>query len=205
MSSMQARGLAAFFVIAMIAAQFLMSPSTGTLGDGPNTRNPYVEGQPSARTTARTERVARRMAERAPMIKLLKPQAGDKQPVATPHATPTEVADGEPSLGAGGSVWPATPDGIVGAIKEAHEDLRSCYGQALQEIPELTGNLVIKFTLSGVDGVGRMTDVYVQDGALEDVPMEDCVLDAFELMEFDPPADGDTLEVNYPLSFEQEE
>ncbi len=140
-----------------------------------------------------------------------KPRLSPEDPEMAPLPPPTEAQEPEPKQvlnerepgeppPPGITVWPATRDGIDGAIFEVLADIRGCYQEALAEVPGLQGDLKIRFAIEDQDGEGRIVEVGVASGALEDVPMEDCVLDVFEVLQFDPP-EGGSMEVNYPLKF----
>ncbi len=101
------------------------------------------------------------------------------------------------------SAWPATAQGIQGAVREVVGEIRDCYHSALDEVPDLQGDLKIRMVIDEEAGVGRISEVGVTAGLLEDAPMEDCVLDALEVLQFDPPSEG-RLEVTYPFRFRLE-
>ncbi len=124
-----------------------------------------------------------------------------------PHANPgpaepppdATTDTGEPPR----SAWPLTGDGLRGAVAEVLPDLRDCYQVALEEIPDLAGRVELSFSIEEVDGVGQVTSVdVVHDApdALQDAPLEACLLDHFAALTFDAP-DGGTLSVNYPILF----
>ncbi len=89
---------------------------------------------------------------------------------------------------------------------EALPKIRACYDRALEVDPDIEGKLVVAFAIGTTDtaaGVGQVTRAGIADGSMEQTAMDDCLLDAMEDLQFDPPADGE-LEVNYPFMFSVE-
>lgn len=132
-------------------------------------------------------------------------EEGDQPwPEEGPPTEPEAVA--APEAPVTGSVWPISKDGIDGAIREIMHDIRGCYQDALADLPELEGGFKVRFTVEDVDGLGEVTAVEIRDmkssthPELVDGPMEDCVLDLFETLQFDVPEAGQT-QVSYPFVF----
>ncbi len=115
-----------------------------------------------------------------------------------------EAPDEEPGDEAPPSVWPLDKDGIQGAVQEAVPGLTRCYEEALVRDPALAGRMTLGFTVTDEDGVGKVTVVELDDGAIADDQMAACVLGAFEALQFDAPLDG-AMSVTYPMVFENEE
>jgi hypothetical protein len=117
-----------------------------------------------------------------------------------------DAAAEEPGAAAPPTVWPATEEGIRGAMREALPRVRRCYEQALEEHPDLGGRITVDFIVGSSDtaeGVGGVTRAGIGDATIEHTVMDDCLLDALEGLQFDPPADGE-LEVSYPFLFSTE-
>jgi len=128
----------------------------------------------------------------------LEPVAGSSEP--TPDAEPLEDPDAEPT------VWPASGEGIRGAMDEALPKIRECYERALVGDPNIAGKIVVAFAIGTTDtaaGVGQVTRAGIADATVEQTTMDDCLLDAMEDLQFDPPSDGE-MEVNYPFMFSME-
>ena len=102
------------------------------------------------------------------------------------------------------SVWPLSKEGIRGAVEEVLPHVRACYDQALTEVPDLEGKLVVSFRIVDEDGLGQVWEAGIDDDRLDDGPVADCVLDAMEALQFDAPPDGE-LSVTYPIVFAQED
>jgi hypothetical protein len=163
-------------------------PLAGTpRGDGPS------EGLPGA---------GRSWGQPAPIGGGLKPpeEVLANEPLAD-RAASSDGGRAAAEAGEQATVWPATADGIVGAIKEAQAGMQRCYEVALEEVPGLSGRLALRFVLGEEDGVGRILEVGITDDEVQDGPLEECVLDVVQALEFDPP-EGGKLTVKYPLVFE---
>jgi len=102
------------------------------------------------------------------------------------------------------SVWTLDKAGIQGAVQEAAPAMSACYEEALTRDPELAGSMSLGFTVTDQDGIGAVTMVELDEGGVTDDGMIDCVLDAFEGLQFDPPMGGGELSVTYPVIFSTE-
>ncbi len=104
------------------------------------------------------------------------------------------------------TVWPASADGIQGAIGESLPKIRRCYERALEQHPDMGGSITVSFTIGTRDtaaGVGTVLDAGIADATIEQETMDDCLLDAMEDLQFDPPADGE-MTIRYPFRFSTE-
>lgn len=166
---------------------------------------PEAPGDVAAVESAQTPRT--RPTPDAPPAKAdgARDDADERWPEADP---PPEVPDAMPA-GAevpSGSVWPLSKDGIDGSIREVLPDIRDCYQDALSDVPDLEGGFKVHFVVEDEDGLGQVVEVGIRDMKSEvvpelmDGPMEDCVLDVFETLQFDPPEGGRTS-ISYPFSF----
>ncbi len=125
-------------------------------------------------------------------------------PVARAMSHPERDTAAPPADDAPPTVWPLSRDGIQGAVREAIPALTRCYESALARDPSLAGTLAIGFEVEDVGGVGRVRLVEIDEGRVADPALVDCALDAFEALQFDPPADGGSLRVSYPVTFRSE-
>ena len=115
-----------------------------------------------------------------------------------PHQTP-DVLEGIEI-----TVWPLDRDGIQGAVNEVVPGIARCYEDALNELPDLAGKLVVAFEVEDVEGLGKVTEAWIEDDQLRDGPISDCVEDAMAALQFDPPAGGGKMRTTYPLVFRPE-
>jgi hypothetical protein len=131
-------------------------------------------------------------------------------PAAPPSPQPQAPDDGarepapsDPDAPPEATVWPATSDGIRGAMAEALPGVRRCYEQALEQHPDMAGKIVVSFTVGTTDtasGLGQVLEASIADATIAQTTMDDCLLDAMEALQFDPPADGQ-MQVDYPFHF----
>lgn len=99
--------------------------------------------------------------------------------------------------------WPLDRDGIQGAVREALPEVRECYDAWVQQNPSLGGRVTMTFTIEPVVGQegARVTQARVSDQGLGHALMEGCVVQVFEDLRFQAPADGKPMNVTYPLDF----
>ena len=99
--------------------------------------------------------------------------------------------------------WPADYDGINGAIGESLGDIRECYDQWLNLVPDLEGKVVVRFVIEGEDGGGVVTETEVAEATTdENTFFEGCVLNVMSDLTFEDPEGAVT--VNYPFVFRSE-
>jgi hypothetical protein len=113
-----------------------------------------------------------------------------------PSLLPSDPLPGE------ASVWPADGKGISGAVRESRPRLKRCYEAALEEDPDLGGQITAHFTLATVEGEGRVTDLDLETTTQHDA-LEACVSDVLAELAFDAPSDQ--VNVTYPLVFAQDD
>ncbi|MFH1464306.1 MAG: AgmX/PglI C-terminal domain-containing protein [Pseudomonadota bacterium] len=132
---------------------------------------------------------------------------------ASQPTAPTALAQEPPSAQGGEAptpareptVWPASADGIHGAMREALPGIRRCYEQALAQDPSIAGKITVVFTVGTTDtapGLGQVLSAGIQEATIQQTTMDGCLLEAMEALQFDPPVDGD-MEVVYPFTFSQ--
>jgi len=119
-----------------------------------------------------------------------------------------EDADEEDADGVAGGeepvLWPVDKDGINGVIRESLGDIRECYDQWLQANPDLSGKIVVQFTIGGDEEMARVTDIGIAESEVGHLLMEGCLMNVMEEFTFEPVADGGEVEVNYPFVFRSE-
>lgn len=122
-------------------------------------------------------------------------------------AMPDDTADGHPcepypscaraDLGSRDGV-DATP---FQDVAEKHSDaIRSCYTSELEENTDLSGRLVLKFT---VDSDGEPADIQVESSSIDSDAVEQCAVEAVAEWSFPTPSEYgyDSLTVTHPYSF----
>ncbi len=200
------------FAIAILAAVLLLH--RGSADDDPTPR--LQPANPTA-TDGGLEATDREPAEARPepARKRRSPKPSSQAPA--PSSAPSEAPDVSPKGPATSpdegdepmpepTVWPASGEGIQGAMAEALPKIRRCYDQALLEDPGIAGKIVVAFTIGTTDtasGLGQVVSAGIADATIEQTTMDDCLLDAMDELQFDPPVDGE-LAVNYPFMFSVE-
>lgn len=76
--------------------------------------------------------------------------------------------------------------------------IRTCYQRALDEKPDLAGELAIKFAISKD---GSVFNVEVKRTSMNDAEFESCVVREFQAMVFPEPWNGGIVIVSYPFIF----
>jgi hypothetical protein len=188
-----------------VVGWFGTRPSNPAAESKTTTENPGpTAGKESIKT--RTKRTHQSTAQDQEQAELS--DTNQAQPPADPKDNePEETFDDPEDILSDQSVWSLTKDGIDGAIREITSDLHSCYQAALAEIPDLEGGLKVAFTVSDVDGIGQVTEIGIKDTRsatalqLVDEPLENCIMDHFETLQFDPPGSGGDTIIQYPFQF----
>ena len=94
---------------------------------------------------------------------------------------------------------------IQDAIKAVKPQLAECYEKALKHDPDLSGTLVVDFTIEGVDGGGSVTAGEVNTSDMQAPFFEACVLKEVAHTPFPLPTGGGVVKVKYPFHFDQGE
>jgi hypothetical protein len=134
------------------------------------------------------------LTTRAPAKSSAKTAAPKPEPAPKQAATPT--ADQDDNI--------LDKDVIRTTVQKHMNEIRFCYEQALKDSPKLGGKFVVKFTIVTKDGVGHVSDGEIvpgDEGYLESLSMQSCVLQAFSRWRFPPSRTGEDVVVGYPLVF----
>lgn len=101
-----------------------------------------------------------------------------------------------------GKPWPIDRDGIRGAVQEAIPQMRECYEAWVQQNPSIGGRVVVTFTIEAIQGEegAKVVGAKVGDQGIGHAAMEGCVVNVFEDLRFERPADG-KISVTYPVIF----
>ncbi len=101
-----------------------------------------------------------------------------------------------------GRTWPIDREGIRGAVQESVPEMRECYEAWLQQNPSIGGRVVVTFTIQAIEGEekAKVVGAKLADQGLGHVAMEGCIVNVFEGLRFERPADG-KIDVTYPLNF----
>lgn len=126
------------------------------------------------------------------------------QPTVEPGTPGTSTPPSTVALAVGldaGVLFKASVHGIEDAMMAAMPDIQDCYEKWLQQRPDLSGRLVLGFSLGADDaGAGEISGLQVVDGGLGHALMEGCVKNSVQNLRFEAP--DEPFEVHYPLMFE---
>lgn len=89
---------------------------------------------------------------------------------------------------------------IQSVIRQHVGAYRACYTAALAKLPNLSGKVMLRFT---IDGKGVVTESAIASSTMANPPVENCLALAARRMKF-PPSPGAPIHVNYPLVFQPE-
>ena len=81
-----------------------------------------------------------------------------------------------------------------------------CYESALEDQPELAGQLVVEFEIVGAEDIGGIVEraTINADSTLDSAFVSECMRESVMAVTFEPPADGGRIAVTYPFNFEPE-
>lgn len=128
-----------------------------------------------------------------------------RNPQATAETEATHVKTPQPeklAVVAELTAWPVDKGGIKGAMTEMSPEFHRCYQENLDDVPGLQGRMEVSFVVEEMDGIGQVVEVDIDHSAVDDGPLEDCVMDAMEQLQFDAPAEA--LTVRWPFMFRAE-
>jgi hypothetical protein len=96
------------------------------------------------------------------------------------------------------SVWPVGKEGIDGAVRESLPRMKRCYEAELALDDGLEAEIVARFEIEAVDGVGRVTGLDLATAAPHDA-LDACITDVLADLAFDAPTEA--VSITYPLVF----
>lgn len=110
-----------------------------------------------------------------------------------------DISFDEPSdvAGEGASSAFRTAAAIRKTIMSQMEGIRFCFNQSLKQKSDISGKVVLEFTILAR---GSVEDVSIVSSNLSEADLEACVLEVVKRWRFQPIAAGDVV-VNYPLVF----
>jgi RNA polymerase sigma factor (sigma-70 family) len=144
--------------------------------------------------------------ERRELVAQIAAAQAARRTVRAPHRSSLGSADSadQGSFGSGHE-GDMDKDVIRGAMHEVLPFLADCYGEA-RATTLSADHLEIKahFTLTGDPDIGTVIDAkQLFDDSKQALPtkLDDCIRSTLQTLELPPLGDGDTIEVDYPLSF----
>jgi TonB family protein len=107
--------------------------------------------------------------------------------VAVAHADPPDAGVKHGSL---------DKEVIRGVIRKHLNEVKFCYEKVLAEKPDLTGRVMIQFTISAD---GSVVASVVQSSTMNNAVVEDCIVKAVRRWQFPAPTGGGIVIVSYPF------
>jgi Ca-activated chloride channel family protein len=83
-------------------------------------------------------------------------------------------------------------------IRQHVNQLRFCYEQELASIPDLSGKIVVEFT---IDATGSVISAKIKSTTLGNSTVETCIVKALRSWKFPAPEGGGVVKVTYPFEF----
>jgi|GEM_PF-6205200 len=93
-----------------------------------------------------------------------------------------------------GNLEPAV---IANVVRNRLGSVKECYERQLKKSPQLSGKIVIRFT---IDEEGRVSQALVEENTLQDETVSGCVVSRFQRFRFPKPSGG-AVTVSYPFIF----
>lgn len=89
---------------------------------------------------------------------------------------------------------------LIDRVIESHlAQIRYCYQKELAKNPNLSGKIVVKFTITSD---GTVSSATTKSSTMQNVACEECVNSQFLRMRFPQPKGGGMVVVSYPLAFQ---
>ncbi len=134
--------------------------------------------------------------------------ACEKQPTTTPEpdaasASAEQTADVEAEPEATELVSILSKSSFDQTINDNFGDVSDCYIAALEGNPELAGTLETSFTIDAEGKVSTLTAI--EGSTLDDPGMIECLIQRAQSWQFDKPASGDEMVLEYPFNLEPAE
>lgn len=87
---------------------------------------------------------------------------------------------------------------IAKVIRRHFAEIKFCYEQGLQQVPELSGKLVVLFV---IDASGAVSEAQIAESTLDDASVQACVLARIRHWKFPEPRGGGVVSVTHPWFF----
>ncbi len=105
----------------------------------------------------------------------------------------------EPQGSSGGTEDDAEGDDIIQrVVRQNRRPIRHCYERQLQEDPELSGQIMMKWVIGPT---GEVVEVSVVESEMESAELEQCLIEQIGEWTFPEPDGGGEVRVNYPFNF----
>lgn len=120
-------------------------------------------------------------------------QSGATPSSSAGEASPTPAADS-------GATETRTTAVIQEVVQQNRAKVRACYDTAQKKLPDLKGDLVLRFTLNP-DGAVKSIEQDLDKSTLKSPEVVKCAIDEIKSWKFPPSSRGMDTTVNYPFNF----
>jgi hypothetical protein len=137
-------------------------------------------------------------------------------PLSQPDSQPSRAASSQPAVAPDGPTKTVPkarprPEGVLGkeevqlGIEAFKPVAKHCYEQLLEDFPEASGKVALRFTVQAADGFGEvvMSEIDKSKTEVHDGFFHDCLTTSIASVEFETEQTGAT-DVTYPFRFERE-
>jgi TonB family protein len=133
--------------------------------------------------------------------------ARDEKPAGDAATSPAPAGDAAPS-GEAQSAPPATAGNaetrttavIAEVVNKNRAKVRACYDAVQKKLPDLSGDLIIKFTLDA-EGKVKSAEQDLEKSTIKNAEVAKCAVDELKTWTFPPSSRGMDTTVNYPFNF----
>ena len=105
------------------------------------------------------------------------------------------------AAGCAGKAAPQTyGDKVMDEVRGRMSPMKECYATALVDDPDLTGRIMITFT---IDATGRVMSAFAENEGEQAIPesVTDCIIDVLEATTFPPPEGDVDPTYSFPMTF----
>lgn len=93
-----------------------------------------------------------------------------------------------------------TTEAIAEVVNQNRAKVRACYEAVQKKLPDLKGDLVVKFTLDA-EGKVKSAEQNLEQSTLKNPDIGKCAVDEIKTWKFPPSSRGMDTTVNYPFNF----
>ncbi len=127
--------------------------------------------------------------------------ASESKPGATPSSSTSETSPAPaPAAAHSGATETRTTAVIQDVVQQNRAKVRACYDAAQKKLPDLKGDLVLRFTLNP-EGAVKSIEQDLDKSTLKSPEVVKCAIDEIKSWKFPPSSRGMDTTVNYPFNF----
>ncbi len=128
-----------------------------------------------------------------------KPAGDASSPAPAGDAAPSGEAQTAPPATAGNAETRTTAV-IAEVVNKNRAKVRACYDNVQKKLPDLSGDLIIKFTLDA-EGKVKSAEQDLEKSTIKNAEVAKCAVDELKTWTFPPSSRGMDTTVNYPFNF----